>query len=178
MSILIRDAVPDDNEAARSVQKQTWLATYPNEELGISREDIAAHFTNISPEARRRRELRKYRINTDPLTHLWVACKEDKIIGFCLATKEDGIHLVQALYVLPEYQGQGAGKRLLQAALDWLGTEHTVVLNVASYNERAIAFYRHFGFVITDNPPQAIVHPLPSGAVIPELEMIRAGKQE
>jgi hypothetical protein len=36
----VRVAVPDDAPAIRSVQARTWLATYPNPELGITREGL------------------------------------------------------------------------------------------------------------------------------------------
>ena len=39
----IRGATPDDAAAIWSVQAQTWLATYPNDELGISREGLRRH---------------------------------------------------------------------------------------------------------------------------------------
>lgn len=34
------DATPDDVEGIKRVQAAGWLATYPNEEAGITREDI------------------------------------------------------------------------------------------------------------------------------------------
>jgi len=39
----IRGATPDDAAAIRSVQARTWLATYPNAELGITREGLRRH---------------------------------------------------------------------------------------------------------------------------------------
>jgi hypothetical protein len=40
--IRIADAVPDDVEGIRAVQGITWLATYPNSDLRITREDVDA----------------------------------------------------------------------------------------------------------------------------------------
>lgn len=38
--IKIVDPVPEDAEGTVNVYYKTWLDTYPNEELGITREDI------------------------------------------------------------------------------------------------------------------------------------------
>ncbi len=44
MSVQIQDATPNDDDAIRQVQQRTWLATYPNAGLGITKEDIEARF--------------------------------------------------------------------------------------------------------------------------------------
>ena len=173
MPIVLRDAVPDDEAAIRQVQRQTWLTTYPNETYGISSADIIAFFDDNSEEAQQRAVNRRRSINATPQAHLWVAEEEGTIIGFCLARKTDEAHRIQALYVLAAYQGHGIGKRLIRAGLEWLGDEQPVKLTVASYNERAIAFYQYLGFVVVGPVTASELHPFPSGAVIPELEMIK-----
>jgi ribosomal protein S18 acetylase RimI-like enzyme len=177
MTIAIQDAIPDDDDGIRYVQHQTWLATYPNEALGITREAINARFVNVSPEIARRRAANKQRINTDPSVHIWVAKNEqNSIVGFCIAIKEALNGHVQAIYVLPAYQGRGAGKRLMQAALNWLGDKKPVTLSVATYNEKAIAFYQTLGFVLNDKPVKHSVAQLPSGVNIPQIEMVRPSR--
>ncbi|SRR5579884_3239703 len=177
MTIIIQDAIPDDDDGIRYVQHQTWLATYPNEALGITREAINARFVNVSAEVVRRRAANKQRINTDPSVHIWVAKNEyNSVIGFCIAVKEALNGHVQAIYVLPAYQGQGAGKRLMQAALDWLGDSKPVTLSVATYNEKAMKFYRTLGFVLNNESAELSVAQLPSGVNIPQVEMIRPRK--
>src|SRR5438105_2472151 len=104
MTIVIQDAIPDDDDGIRYVQHQTWLATYPNEELGITREAINARFVNVSEETLKRRITNKRRINTDPDMHIWIAKDEQGIVGFCIAVKEAFKGHVQAIYVLPAYQ--------------------------------------------------------------------------
>lgn len=56
--------------------------------------------------------------------------------------------LVDQLSVIPEYQGRGYGKRLLQAAFDLARTEnlHRVILDVWAFNDHAIEFYKQQGF--------------------------------
>jgi ribosomal protein S18 acetylase RimI-like enzyme len=171
--IQIHDATPNDADGVRQVQQRTWLATYPNAELGITEEDIEARFHARSEEAIKRRQAQQQGINSDPLVHLWVAKEAERIVGFCLAKKEGMQNKIQAIYVLPEYQGTGIGKRLLQTALDWLGSQREIVLNVAAYNHQAINFYRRFGFIPSGRPAHSGVTKLPSGVVIPEIELIK-----
>jgi ribosomal protein S18 acetylase RimI-like enzyme len=173
MEIQIRSAVPDDEPNIRQVQRLTWLDTYPNEAAGITRADIQAMFDESTPEIQRRREVLRNVINTGPQRHFWVAENGTDIVGMCHARKDEEIRHIQALYVLPQYQGQGIGKRLMQAALEWLGTDQPVTLNVAAYNSNAIAFYKLLGFVPNENPGHSSVPALPSGAVIPHIEMIK-----
>ena len=58
------------------------------------------------------------------------------------------------LYVLPEYQGRGVGKALLDAAIEALpdGTDH-LLLDVLVTNEPAIGFYRKQGFGRAERTP-------------------------
>jgi GNAT superfamily N-acetyltransferase len=166
--------MPEDADSVRHVHKRTWLATYPNEALGITPADIEARFDVNTPEAYQRRQAQAQRaINANPHRHLWVAESETGIVGFCLVRKEEAGHHITALYVLPDYQGQGIGKRLMQTALAWLGADRPVTLGVATYNTRAIAFYEQLGFVSSGNPSPFPAPPLPSGVVIPEIEMIK-----
>lgn len=171
-NIHVREAQPEDADAMRDVQRRTWLATYPNEAYGITREDIEARFREDPATAEKRRERRRQLVCTPPF-HAWVALEGTVVISFCRIEQGEQKNHIQALYVLPDFQHKGIGKHLLQAALDWLGTEKEVVLEVASYNENAIAFYRAFGFVSIGPVDPAELLQLPSGARFPEIKMVR-----
>lgn len=170
-SIVIRDATGDDVYAIRNVQKVGWLATYPNEHFGITREDILEHFNDTGEEFIKRMEERKKTTNTSPNTHTWVAVIEQKeVIGFCIARKGEE-NRVASLYVLPSYHGNGIGKMLMKEALQWIGENKKIWIGVASYNNHAISFYEKFGFHKANIVPHDCVTPLPSGKAIPEIEM-------
>ncbi|MEZ4113999.1 MAG: GNAT family N-acetyltransferase [Candidatus Paceibacterota bacterium] len=47
-----------------------------------------------------------------------------------------------------------------------------IVVWVASYNQKAISFYKKLGFVKTDKDMSSQFHKLPSGKFIPEIDMI------
>lgn len=172
--IKIIEAVPDDVYGIRNVQKLTWLETYPNEELGISRADIESRFANDdTEEGKKRMEERKQRYYDDHSLRTWIAKDGENIVGFCVARKVEGQNRIQAIYLLPNYQGKSVGKQLMETALNWLGNNSDVYVNVASYNNKAIQFYEKFGFAKTGKEVKDDVAVLPSGKTIPEIELLK-----
>lgn len=170
-TIQIADATLEDIAEIREVEKTSWLATYPNEKLGITVIDIEERFDENTEEAKKKLEERKNSLNKDSSAHTWIAKDNDRIIGVCIATKEEKNH-IQTIYILPEFQGQGVGGKLMSVALDWLGSDKDVFVNSASYNEKALAFYRSFGFVESGEPVKPSVQ-FSSGASIPEIELVK-----
>jgi ribosomal protein S18 acetylase RimI-like enzyme len=53
---------------------------------------------------------------------------------------------LHALYVAKEYYGTGLAQRLMEMALQWIDPHRPIDLQVVTYNERAKAFYRKYGF--------------------------------
>jgi GNAT superfamily N-acetyltransferase len=167
----VRVAVPDDAPAIRSVQARTWLATYPNPELGITREGLRRYLEGEDGEriARIRQRLSAQAGGCD-----FVAVLGGEIVGFTAPfVTPGGRRRVGALYVLPAFHGAGIGHRLLTRNLAWHGDDQDVYLMVAAYNERAMRFYARFGFVVTG--PAAGDALAIDGVVVPELEMVRRG---
>lgn len=75
--------------------------------------------------------------------------------------------------MLPGYQRQGIGKRLMELGLKWLGNDRDIYVNVVSYNDKAIRFYEKFGFVKTGKKVTDEVAVLPSGKTLSEIEMVK-----
>ncbi|WP_051534627.1 GNAT family N-acetyltransferase [Deefgea rivuli] len=77
----------------------------------------------------------------------WVCSVQDQIVGFCSGDCASGEVLVLA--VLPEYEGQGVGKGLLQRMVEQLGQQHSRIWLAANPDPqgRAYGFYRRQGFV-------------------------------
>lgn len=171
MKFQVVDATPDDVEGISNLLRETWLATYPNEEAGITEEDIIARFS--SPEVRTNTEERKKTVNSKMSEHTWVVRDGERVVGMAAGVKEDDKGWIQALYVSPDYQRQGLGKKLMEKGMEWLGNEKPTFIHAASYNTNAINFYKSFGFVETGIPVKSSVAPLPSGATIPEIELKR-----
>lgn len=75
----------------------------------------------------------------------WVCEIEDIIVGFSIADLAG--HNVWALFILPEYEGQGIGKKLHELMLDWYfsNTKEAVWLSTAPAS-RAEGFYSNAGW--------------------------------
>lgn len=75
----------------------------------------------------------------------WVCEIEGIVVGFSIADLKD--HNIWALFVRPEYEGIGIGKKLHHLMLQWYfsQTEETVWLSTAPHS-RAETFYRKNGW--------------------------------
>lgn len=75
----------------------------------------------------------------------WVCVVEGRIVGFSIVDLQD--HNVWALFVHPQFEGKGIGKRLHNIMLDWYfqQTKQTIWLGTA-FHTRAENFYRLQGW--------------------------------
>ena len=70
-------------------------------------------------------------------------------VGYCFTyTDEKNRGEIESLYVLPEYRGEGYGKKLVKNALNWLDDVNCkdIEISVHPGNTNAISFYWSFGF--------------------------------
>ncbi len=172
--VIVNIAIPEDAEGIGKVLYETWLATYPNEEAGITREVIESVVSvQLDPEYIVERAKKIAEI--DPAVRLFLTAKvAGTVQGIATANKyPDGRQKIGSLYVLPEAQGKGVGAALAQRMLDWFDLSEPVHLTVATYNVNAIHFYERFGFEVTDEEVQSEAATLPNGKVIPEVAMLR-----
>ncbi len=157
----------DENRLARAgLLQAAWREAYPNEEAGITRADIyefSKGFT--SPE--RLAEVKKDEDEEPPGVRFCVALA-GKIIGF--GNVNVNRNEVMGMYVHPDYYGKGAGAKLMQEAIAKLDRSRDITLLVASYNERAISFYKRFGF-IEEGAGRA--RPIGNGKALPTVRMRR-----
>ena len=171
--IIVEPARPDDAEAVFNVQRLTWLDTYPNDEAGITKEDIRKRIEGEHGELIPKKiERWKSGIEvTGEKRAIFVVRDSGKIVGFVAPGIMDGQRRIGAIYVLPEAQGKGVGGKLLQGAVNWHGRSEDIFLHVASYNQNAIDFYMRNGFEETGKP---IKDEMAKGdeKEIPEIEMV------
>ncbi len=162
--IAISNAVPDDAAVIANIENVTWLATYPNEQSGVSEDDIKAKNLE-SPE---RVQKWKEKIEDQSGDNLILVARDhDKLVGFCFVKKEENYNFIDSLYIRPEYQGRGLGRQLMDQGMSWLGTEKDIMLDVAEYNSHAIEFYKQLGFEILGPEDPSLATKLPSGNIIP-----------
>lgn len=166
MDKIIRLAEISDIPDLCDVHKQTWLFTYPNSACNISESDILEKDFSSSE----RIEAWTKRIR-DQLGRIWVAEICGRVVAFCEVKVRQSNNLLEAIYVLPEFQNQGIGKLLCERAISWLGTEKPIELQVAEYNTSAINFYKKLGF--EKQTYEIKPYLLPNRKKIPLIAMIR-----
>ncbi|MEY2664839.1 MAG: hypothetical protein RIT04_647 [Candidatus Parcubacteria bacterium] len=172
--IQITSATREDLPGMQEVFYRSWLATYPNEELGITTEDIEDRFKDSFTEECFAK--RWERIQNAKNEELFLAKIDGVVIGVCRVVKHTDRNQLQAIYILPEYKGKGIGTLLWDEVKKVIDPNLDTVVEVATYNTPAIAFYAKLGFEDTGRRFTDERFKLKSGAVIPEMEMAIKGK--
>jgi ribosomal protein S18 acetylase RimI-like enzyme len=140
-------------EIARLTRRGT-AETYLADGLGQADLAFIQHVIDISTE-------NVLAAATDDHRFLATAFVEGRLAGFVIATAHapDDREL-DWLFVDPDHHGTGVARELMRAGMDWLGTGQSMWLSVARHNQRAIAFYAKYGFVIDCDatPPHIMPH--------------------
>lgn len=158
----IREGMPEDAVRTRTMQAESWLATYPNEEAGVSYEWVK-NLTDSWLTAERLDQSREILtdIINDPDMLYRLAESGNKVVGFVhAATNDDGTKELEAIYTSPETFSSGLGQRLMNVANEWIGDTETT-LKVATYNARAIRFYEKNGFRVVEGTEELYKEMIP-----------------
>lgn len=144
--ILISKPKIEDAEGMNEVIKTSWYSTYITPEIGITKEDIDAMYTQSEKQQiktfRRRAEFSK---DTDITL---IAKESGKVVGIIRLIILDDHIRVQTLYVFPDYTGKGVGRMLWGEALKILPSDKNIIAYPAKYT-RSIDWYKKMGFVET-----------------------------
>jgi ribosomal protein S18 acetylase RimI-like enzyme len=165
-NITIQKAIPEDAQGIGEVYYKTWLATYPNEEYGVTKEDIDFIFKDIKNS-----DGSKY-ISLPDNTVYFTAKENGHVVGVCKLVKHDDINELKSIYVLPEQQGKGVGKMFWSEALKFFDSTKDTVVKAVVYNKNAIEFYKKLGFRETGKIFYDETFRMQSGVIPPEIEMI------
>ncbi|PIY80182.1 MAG: hypothetical protein COY80_04105 [Candidatus Pacebacteria bacterium CG_4_10_14_0_8_um_filter_42_14] len=159
-----------------AIEKQSWLSAYPNQEHGITVEDVEKRFVDMP----KREQLILADMN-DSSHKFFVVHLNTQIIGYIHLLFEPELNDLVEIYLIPSEQGKGYGKRLIDFALREFGNSKPIQLEVATYNERAKALYAKYGFVEKPDlvqPPKEDWNVLPSGKRIPVVFMVKKGEKQ
>ena len=170
-NILVCIATPDDVTGIQEVFYRTWLTTYPNEEAGITVDDIEDRYKDRLNEkniSKRKEQI----INPLDGQTLFVAKDDERVVGLCRVVKKVDRNQLLAIYVLPEYQARGIGSKLWEEYKKIFDSSKDTYVEVATYNSNAIAFYKKLGFVETGRRFTDEKTRMKSGSIIPEMEMV------
>jgi ribosomal protein S18 acetylase RimI-like enzyme len=142
--ISVRAATEADIPGIQRVAGETWRATYAGHMPGS---DIAAFLAGAYSAEHLRGTIDR------PSVDLFVAAAGEEIAGYVMAgVNREGEGELFAIYVLPAWQGHGAGWRLWQTAVDALRTRGLTKLSlwVLTANEPARRFYERQGALAGD----------------------------
>lgn len=170
-TIQIAEAKSEDALGITTVLYKTWLETYPNEELGITREAIEESYKDHFTEERIKKLEERILHQADNEKRL-VAKENDQIVALITVIRNDQSNQLKSLYVLPEYQGRGLGTRLWNEAKKFIDLQKDTLVNVATYNHKTIDFYSKLGFVETGKRWVDSKWNDRCGADLPEMEMV------
>jgi GNAT superfamily N-acetyltransferase len=141
--IIITRAGLSDRAFIRSISERTWPSTYGHI---ISQEQIDFMLDWMYSDASLEKQM-----NTG--CEFYIASKQNDNgdldpVGFCSVSPEDGAHKLNKLYVLPVAQGTGAGKALLNKAIEVAKAagSTSLFLQVNKQNT-AYTFYLKKGFI-------------------------------
>lgn len=172
---IISEMTTSDLDSSTEMRLQSWLDTYPNEEYGVTRKWVEEQ--NLRQMTTEKRESRKERFEkgkAEDTVAGWVAKDASgKVIGATTPwVDEDGTQHVGSLYVDKNWHGSGVGSALMQKVVEWFDVSRPIVLGVASYNNRAKAFYRKWGFEEIPDSEKLF------NETIPEVHMVRKGDKQ
>lgn len=77
----------------------------------------------------------------------WVAEYDGNVIGFSVANEETAS--IWAVFILPEYEGRGFGRRLMERAVEWIWNRDLEEIWLSTNRDsrsRAHGFYRKLGW--------------------------------
>ena len=166
----INPLTPEDVLATKQMHARSWIETYPNAALGITKEWIRERMAKkLTDEAIAEQRERVRGQMGDP-NHLDLAAKDDngEVIGLVHAYRnEEGKNILGALYTDSRFHGSGLAKDLMDKVIAWSDADRPIFTSVATYNERARRFYEKMGFREIPNSEHLF------DEKIPEIDLIR-----
>lgn len=141
MSAVLRFARFHDLLGVQKVATRSWYDTYRDTISTSSIQQFLERAYSLSNLEHRLQN-----------THLYVVEQDSLIVGFANFSRvdESGFATLIAIYLLPENQGQGLGKKLIKCAIQDLLPIKGIHLEVSTKNEQAIHFYRRLGFEVLE----------------------------
>jgi ribosomal protein S18 acetylase RimI-like enzyme len=148
MGIVIRPWQKNDLASIRRITWESWISTYSS---FIPESDLRSYFDVHYTEAS------LLKMFEDPFTHGFIVETDDQIAGYArlFFNRDENRLYVSSLYFLPDYQGQGMGSQLLNAAAGYAAEKgfDELWIGVMVKNRQALVFYRKVGFQFVREEP-------------------------
>lgn len=139
----IRKATAEDAQTIRDLAEKTWWVTYSPI---LEKEQISFMLDEIYDVAKIRHQLEN---NIQTFLMLSEGGKPVAFAGFSPREEDAEVYKLHKLYCLPETQGKGYGRVLINEVADETlkAGKHLLDLNVNRYN-KAKTFYEKMGFKV------------------------------
>lgn len=141
----IRTADPNDRYLINELASQVWGNTYGHI---LSKEQLDYMFNMMyAPESIVRQ--------ITELGHQYFIVSRDNIpSGYLSIEQQDAdTYIFQKIYALPQTQGTGMGRYMIEQGIAYLKSIHPLPFSVILYVNRenpALGFYKHLGFEVID----------------------------
>lgn len=155
-----------------NVLHKAWLDTYPNAEIGVTVDDVEDSYKDSFKEESIRK-MEAGLANIPKNQRRLVAVCDGVIVGVTTMVRNEENNQLRTIYILPEFQGKGIGRRLYAEAAGFCDLSKDTIVQVATYNDRAIDFYKKLGFIDTGKRFSEERFRMKSGAIIPEMELVK-----
>jgi ribosomal protein S18 acetylase RimI-like enzyme len=164
--------IPEDVPALRAMQAAVWNDTYPNSDVGISEEWVKEETASwLTPESLDASIEFLGKVFRNPQHFHRIAKVGDDVVALVHASDEEDDQIFEALYIDSHHRGTGLAQELMAQVLGWLDLTKPTSLEVATYNDRAIAFYRKYGFELVEGSEVMFKEK------IPVIKMVRPGSE-
>ncbi|EGA90230.1 hypothetical protein GPDM_06790 [Planococcus donghaensis MPA1U2] len=139
MEFLVRRMQEGDIKKVQDIAKKTWNSTYE----GIIPLDVQENFLSSAYNDNRMHQRMEKSI-------ILVANISGKVVGFANFSRvnDDGIVGLAAIYIYPEYQGQGIGSALLEQGIKELHGVKEIFVDVEKDNLSGVKFYEAKAFEV------------------------------
>jgi ribosomal protein S18 acetylase RimI-like enzyme len=148
MGFVIRPWERSDLESIKRVTWKSWMSTYSN---FIPETDLKSYFNTHYTEAS------LLSMFDNPSMQGFVAEVDGHIAGYArlFFNRDENRLYVSSLYLLPEFQGQDIGTRLLEVGEGYAAQKrlNELWIGVMVKNTQALLFYRKVGFVFVREEP-------------------------
>lgn len=145
---------------------------YLNPAIGITDEwmDHAwGKFAEESGNQHRRGTIAEAQQDPDHVLYLAARDRGGEVVGFVHATKTDKLARLEGLYLLSSAHGSGLADQMMEQAVEFAGNL-PIELEVVTYNDRAINFYKKHGFELVPGKQGVIKERLPVYAMRKEAD--------
>ena len=139
----VQEMVVEDIESYIEHKRICWMQTYPNDENGITPEDVQ-NYLNLKGKEMTKANFRVLIQSGASKIHLLK--KNGIIVGDIIYTVKADMAEINEIYLQDEVKGKGLGKFLMKLALANIPKNKKVYLGVLKINLSAIKFYERFGF--------------------------------